>query len=271
MKKHTGKTKYACPVLGCQQTFYREDKVQLHIRQTDNDGDEAFFKSGPWELGPLPPILIPSKYYEMSDWFRFPVSQIIARMGQSERTCPLNGCPYLGDVSSMLGHLRSHKSQELKENEKVLQGLGDSPTTFEIICPLCHTQSGSTYDFQKHFEDTHVRRDARHFHLYRDALRSTLEVSGYSLYDGNPWTGWPTSSPPFQVTCPVCEKDIRSHGEPLHHLELLNDLSNMTVHQLCIVIRFLPGFNDHPVFEKICPSPRPVQLWRHSIRKASIW
>jgi hypothetical protein len=129
--------------------------------------------------------------------------------------------------------------------------MGYDQITAEIICPLCEISFADSVRFVSHLETAHLTTYSAHrlsfkHHVPADSPTATRHV----------WRGWENMNGSSEgCYCHYCGDYASSQSSTWidHHLGLLVVSNEITVARTRI-LRLLPKFADHPVFEADMPS-----------------
>lgn len=244
MKKHT-KKEFQCPVVGCNDLFDRKDKCRNHVWRTHANDEEAVCPHpdcGGTQL-PLDLLMVHCRNHKLKS------NDTSLSVLQEYRTlCPLDGCNVILDLFSMQNHLKDHVISDRRANEDAIRAMGYDPVTTHIICPICGVESVILNQFHEHLEVEHIVRDTIHFNMFRQALHAEWRQA---------WDSWIIGvGSRTLLTCPCCSEELPRNGvwlEARHHLKLLKDNDSIRPYRHAI-LRLLPRFGSHPVFEDVMPT-----------------
>lgn len=236
MKKHTNASAYKCVVINCDRGFYRQDKLTQHI-QVDHGLDE---------LAACPVSDCGFNCLELA-LLRIHVSshqqaeiRYLRWRDYREDHCPINGCKQLVYFREMQEHFKEHKASDLRQSRDALTKAGYDNTSFGVVCPICQEKYTDSWAFEDHLV-AHLVTNLEHYSsIFRQLDRGMHRYPWESWY--SPWTG----------RCQVCD-EVMDH-EHQHHKTLLADPDDIIPYRLAI-LKLLPDFYKHPVFDDIRLSP----------------
>jgi hypothetical protein len=255
MKKHSNSKIYFCPVQNCDSTFYRLDKLRLHIWRVHEDDELA---SCP--LGPCRAVhsLLLLRVHVLSHSTNENNCREWALI--EKRTCPVGSCRKTIEFARFHEHIWSHSSSEREENKDAVEAAGYDWTCGNVICPICKTRLASHSDFSEHLTTSHLVVDASHFRAFRASCQ-TFNFISMQL----PWKPWELHSQKDEnFACTYCHEDelgfTNSAYGIAHHLNLLADEKSIKPHRQAI-LRLWPEFRSHSVFEDVRPGVSRASHW----------
>jgi hypothetical protein len=240
--KHTAKTRYQCPITLCGESFYRTDKIRLHLQSSHKDDEKASCPISMCGLNDLPWILI---RLHIRNHFGFPGHQY-ASARPEQRGCPVQSCQQGGiTAESMCEHLQSHDFQDRIENKRHIVEAGYDPISTKISCPVCRTLCETHQDFKNHVEQTHIVKDRDHLHNLRDIGMRNHGIKVLWTFKEVYWTGSRHTA---------CCADMTT--DPKHHLKYLYDPEELRPYRITL-LRLYPELGAHPIFDDIMPKVDP--------------
>jgi len=248
--KHTERTKYPCPIQLCAESFYRTDKLRLHLRRSHKDDDQASCPVSECGTHGLPWILL-RVHMRNHRSYKMVKEEIISigNFNTDERGCPVQSCQQKHvTAQSMSQHLQSHDFQERTENKRSILEAGYDPLSAKIICPVCQTQWVTHEDFKNHAESVHIVTDLAHLREFRNSYKWSGDV--FWRYEECPFTeAW-------------LRKCCDSLTDPKHYLNFLHDPEDLRPYRITL-LKLLPELGVHPVFDDIVPK-EDRSFWRHA-------
>jgi len=247
MTKHTEKQRFPCPVQSCDSTFYRTDKLSLHLRQVHTTDEHSICPLPGCGAGPYPLRLLVVHIYVNHNAKRDdPALRGIFWLGDRTR-CPMPSCKQWKYVHDIQKHIRSHNSGERLENELVIRKSGFDVRA-NIICPICETTNSTMDDFKNHM-DLHFVTDIAHLQACRIACKGSRIFQPGNLA-WNSWRFW-SSVPRF--VCTFCGDKMESRDFYVfdHHLDLLQDSATIRTFRFQLLELLGEDFSSHPVFDDL--------------------
>lgn len=233
MKKHRNVAE-KCPIVHCDRSFDRYDKLLHHLR-TGHDDTCEFICPGKGCSKAIPFLLV--RHHSS---YRSRHGSVVVKAGYKVdpdlRSCPIATCKHnkkLLSYSSLQGHLTKHSLEERIQNAEAMLAAGYHPESLALVCPVCKVQSQSYDDFAHHVEDEHIFSDKNYAQKMRDQRRTHIY---FGMRDS--WN-------------PFVQKDVmewcRLDGDL--HATQVRPHTEYAHHRLAI-LRLWPDFEDHPVFDE---------------------
>jgi len=265
MKKHTQIVSLPCPVVYCprqgSRSFYRWDKLFDHLRtgHTEDEICRCLVDGCTAPQMPLSLLRLHARYHDV-DINKHPNLATscdflkVLRSFSMARKCDLKKCKrWFGadEAGHLQEHLLRHPLEDRCSQSDVIRKMGYDPITTEIICPLCERSFADSVQFVSHLENAHLTTDSAHWlsfkrHVPADSPTATRYI----------WRGWENKDGPSEdCYCRYCGDYASSQSSKWidHHLGLLTMSNEITVARARI-LRLLPTFADHPVFEADMPT-----------------
>jgi hypothetical protein len=250
MTKHTEKQRFPCPVQYCDSTFYRTDKISLHLKQAHTTDEDSICPLPGCGAGPYPlRLLVVHAYVKHDAKSNDPALWGIFWLKNRTR-CPMPSCKQWKYVHDIQKHIRSHNSGERLENESVIRKAGFDVRA-NIICPICETSSSTITDFTNHMYP-HLVTDIAHLQAcglaYRYLPRANADVLTWES-----WTFWPPVPPVSHFLCTFCGDKMQKGNSNVidHHLDLLQDPATIRPFRLQLLELLGHAFSSHPVFDDL--------------------
>jgi len=147
-------------------------------------------------------------------------------------------------------HLLNHPLEDRLAQKDVVSRMGYDPVSARIICPVCQQHLANSAEFVTHLETAHLTTDYDHWLSFKGCM--TGKCAPYHL----PWGMWYfRGRKPEERYCQYCGQNASSQKDVLidHHLGLLK-ISDEIRAARASILRLLPSFVNHPVFEMDRPS-----------------
>jgi hypothetical protein len=249
MTKHTEKQRSPCPVQSCDSTFYRTDKISLHLKQAHTTDEDSICPLPGCGAGPYPLRLLVAHAYVNHNAKRNDPALRGNFWLENRTRCPMPSCKQWKYVHVIQNHIRSHNSDERFENELVIRKAGFDVRA-NIICPICEATNSTMDDFKNHM-DLHCVTDIAHFQAYQITYKNLTKRSYHSpTWDS--WNGWLWDDV-CRIACTFCG-DKMQRGESNvfdHHLDLLQDPATIRPFRLQLLELLGHEFSSHPVFDDL--------------------
>ncbi|KAF2112867.1 hypothetical protein BDV96DRAFT_601690 [Lophiotrema nucula] len=252
-KKHSNNTKHPCPVVNCNKTFYRDDKLREHINVAHYHDQIATCPITPCNIDSLPLVLlqlhIDEKHSQEADNF-----YRLGLRASAKNHCLVKTCRWVGlrDTDAMQVHLRSHHVDERNEFSDEIVRAGFDVATCAVVCPICRRKCPSLQEFVDHL-DHHLVKDVPHFRAFQRATDLHTDSEQFS------WMSWPNPNR-VDAAC-ICGYSAERNGSDIEHqLSLLKGDIEIRPH-LADLLNLIPAFSKHPIFQDASKS-------RHRFKKA---
>ena len=265
MKKHTRTISLPCPVVYCprqgSRAFYRWDKLFDHLRtgHTEDEPCKCLVDGCTTTQMPLNLLRLHARHHDI-DINKHPNLATsydflkVLRSFSMARKCDLKKCKrWIGadGTGYLQQHLRQHSLEDRRSQSDVIKNMGYDPTTAEIICPLCQKHFADSAQFIPHLETTHLATNSYHWLTFkRHVLADSPTTTRYI------WRGWENKDGSSEdCYCTFCNNYASSQSSSWidHHLGLLvmsDDIKAVRAR----ILRLLPEFADHPIFETDMPT-----------------
>jgi hypothetical protein len=253
MTKHTEKQRFPCPVQICDSTFYRTDKISLHLKQAHTTDEDSICPLPGCRAGPYPLRLLVVHAYVKHHAKRDDPALRGIFWFQYKTRCPMPSCKQWKSVRDIQKHIRSHNSGEHLQNESVIRKAGFDVRA-NIICPICETTNSTMDDFKNHM-DIHYVTDIAHLQACRITYKN-LPRAYTNVLTWESWTFWSRLylvSPVPHSLCTFCGDKMQKGNSNVidHHLDLLQDPATIRPFRLQLLELLGHEFSSHPVFDDL--------------------
>jgi len=171
------------------------------------------------------------------------------------RKCDLRRCKrwfsgYAADALQQ--HLSTHPLDERLAQSDVIREMGFDPNTIAIVCPICQQHFANSSLFVPHLEAAHLATDGGHWlsfsaqvsdHMVRPKIWEPSLADVRYRYD--------------QFLCHYCGMK-RSNCDEAWRGHCINLLKTQNLDEVvasrAVILRLLPDFASHPVFEMDKPT-----------------
>jgi len=252
MKKHTKVISIPCPVEYCprqgSRSFYRSDKLSDHLRtaHTENEKCRCLVEGCTAVHVPLNLLRVHASrhYVDINMPPNLATSHAFLKALGSfrmDRKCDLKKCKRLfsgAETNDLQEHLLKHSLDDRLSQTDVIREMGYDPVTTRIICPLCHQDFTNSAQFVPHLETAHLTTNVDHWLSFKRQIAAENRFS--PQHSQHVWTCWPGAP----RKCNYCGNNFQVK----HHLELLKTSNEIRAARASI-LRLLPTFVDHPIFE----------------------
>jgi hypothetical protein len=178
----------------------------------------------------------------------------VLRSFSMARKCDLKKCKrWFSAVESdhLQAHLSSHSLDDRLSQRDVIREMGYDPTTLRMICPICDQSFTNSDQFVPHLENKHLTTNVDHWLSFKRKVPTDNPATPQYV-----WQGWVNKDGASEECfCDYCGNYASSQGNDWidHHLELLKVSDEIRAARASI-LRLLPDFADHPIFEIDVPT-----------------
>lgn len=265
MKKHTKANTIACPVIYCHRQdskpFYRWDKLFDHVKTAHAESELCrCLVNGCMATNlPLNLLRIHATHHEI-DLSQYPdllSSHDFLKVFRSftmARKCDLKICKRwfsATETSRIQEHILTHEETHRRRQQSVIQRMGYDPITARVRCPMCRQTFETSEEFVPHLESAHLATDYEHWLSFKQHVGSDDPAALRFIWQR--WTGQGGGAE--EPYCQHCGGFSSSQGDGWidHHLQLLKVSDIIKIHRADI-LRLVPSFASHPVFESDLPT-----------------
>jgi hypothetical protein len=263
MKKHTG-VSLPCPVQYCprqgSRAFYRSDKLREHVKNghTENENCRCLVEGCTTAAMPLDILRIHFRGHPFDLYYR----ALVISEYNLRRKCELKKCKkWFQEADQLQEHLLTHCLADRLSQGDVIKQMSFDPNTARIICPVCHQDFANSSEFVPHLGVEHLVTDGDHWLSFiKQASKHLRWFASENLWQKrSKWQFLNLVIPQEMNFCNYCGESTLSGSDPEyidHHMTLLKKTSDLdkVIAARAAILRLLPDFADHPIFEMDKPS-----------------
>ena len=265
MKKHTKVNTIACPVIYCHRQdskpFYRWDKLFDHLKTGHAESElcRCLVKGCMATNLPINLLRLHATHHEidLSEYPDLLSSHDFLKVFRSftmARKCDLKTCKKwfsATETSRIQEHILTHEETHRRRQQSVIQRMGYDPITARVRCPMCCQTFETSEEFVPHLESAHLATNYEHWLSFKQHVGSDDPAAPKFI-----WQRWTRQGGAAEESyCQHCGGFSSSQGDGWidHHLQLLKVSDTTKIHRADI-LRLVPSFASHPVFESDLPT-----------------